>query len=60
MGKDVELIDKDTIAQYYTELVALIIEQSNTVEDFLKAHAFDKSKIMHYYLVEKIMNKVLQ
>jgi hypothetical protein len=59
IGGEIEIINKDIISSAYSELVALILQQSGSIDEFLKQHNFDKTKVMHYYLVEKIMNKVL-
>lgn len=59
VGKDVTLIDKDQIAKHYTRLVANILQQQPSVDEFLKVNGFDKVKIMHYYLVEKIVSRLV-
>ena len=55
IGKDVEIIEKEKINKAYQELTVIIVEFYPNVEEFLDKNNFEKVKIMHYYLVEKIL-----
>lgn len=60
VGDDVVIIDKDKIANAYKELAVLILEQHATVEEFLSKNNFERVKVMHFYLVEKVILRVLR
>jgi hypothetical protein len=60
IGKEVAVLDKDKVTKAYLELTIAILAQNKNVDEFLSKNNFDKTKIMHFYLVEKIISATLK
>ena len=60
IGSEINILDKEKVEACYLELTANILEQYPSVEDFLQKNSFEKAKLVHYYLVEKMLATVLK
>ena len=60
IGSEINILDKEKVEVCYLELTANILEQYPSVEDFLQKNNFEKAKLVHYYLVEKMLATVFK
>lgn len=58
IGNQVVIIDKDKIAKAYQQLTAKIIKKYLSVDQFFQMVNLEKSKIMHYYMMERVLFNV--
>jgi hypothetical protein len=54
----VVIIDKDKTAKAYQQLTSKIITKYLSIDQFFSMVNLDKSKIMHYYMMEKVLFSV--
>ena len=58
IGNQVVIIDKDKTAKAYQQLTSKIITKYLSIDQFFSMVNLDKSKIMHYYMMEKVLFSV--
>ena len=53
------LLEKDKVVKGYLELTVHILDHHASVSDFLAKNNIDSARVMHFYLVEKMINQAL-
>ena len=59
VGKHIKLLEKEQVTQAYRELTVHIVNKFQTVQQFLNLNSLDSTRVIHFYLLEKMMKQVL-
>lgn len=60
IGSQVEILAKEVVAKAYQDLAVCILEKYQSIEEFFTQNNLQKSKFMHYYLVEKMLHGIFK